>query len=68
MALLFSYFFPACFIADVSVCVICDCSIVATCPSIPAAHFTFCLCFNQFVYVDHNCFICFVFFGEPKQN
>ena len=35
-------------------------SIVATCPSIPAARFPFCLCFIRLVFV--------VLFGEPKQN
>ena len=52
------------FIAVVSIClVICDSSIVATCPSVPAAHFAFCLCFNRFVFVVSRCLS-----GEPKQN
>ena len=45
-----------------SVCLVCDSSIVATCPSTPAVRFAFRLCF-----------ICFVLFvvvlsGELKQN
>ena len=50
-------------VSIVSICLVCDSSIVATCPSIPAARFAF-----------HLCFICFVFLfevvlsGEPKQN
>ena len=36
---------------------------MATCPSIPAARFAFCLCFIRFVFVV-RCF----FSGEPKQN
>ena len=43
----------------VSVCLVCDFSIVATCPSMPAARLAFCLCFIHFV---------FVLSAEPKQN
>ena len=32
-----------------SICLVCDSSIVATCPSIPAACFAFRLCFIRFV-------------------
>ena len=34
---------------------------MATCPSIPAARFAFCLCYIRFVFVA-------VLSGEPKQN
>ena len=59
-------FFQARFIAAVSIVsisLVCDSSIVATCPSIPAARFAFCLCFVHFVFVVRSCFA-----GEPKQN
>ena len=36
----------------VSLCLVCDSSIVATCPSIPAVRFAFCLCLIRFVFVD----------------
>ena len=42
-------FFLARFIAvmsTVSTCLVCNSSIVATCPSIPAAHFAFCLFYS----------------------
>ena len=42
-----------------SVCLVCDFSIVATCPSMPAARFAFCLCIIRFV---------FVLSGESEQN
>ena len=60
---LFFSFFLARFIADMSVCVVCDSSIVDTCPSIPAARFAFCLCLISFL----CCFVV-VLSGEPKQN
>ena len=46
-----------------SVCLVCDSSIVATCPSIQAARFAL-IVFYSF------CFLLFVVFlsGEPKQN
>ena len=47
----------------VSVCLVCDLSIVATCPLIPAARFAFCLCFNRF-----DLLFVVVLPGEPKQN
>ena len=59
-------FFLARFIvvaSSVSVYFVCDFSIVATCPSIPAAHFAFCLCFIRFVFVVHSCFS-----GEPSRT
>ena len=36
----------------VSICLVCDSSIVATCPSIPAARFASLLCFIRFVLFD----------------
>ena len=36
---------------------------MATCPSMPAARFAFCLCFIRFVFV-----VVVVLFDEPKQN
>ena len=62
----FFIIFLARFIADasiVSVCLVCDSSIVVICPSIPAARFPFCLCFIQL-------FLLFVVVlsGEPKQK
>ena len=41
----------------------CDSSIVASCPAIPAARFAFGFCFILFVSVVRGCFS-----GEPKQN
>ena len=35
---------------------------MATCPSIPAAHFAFRLCFSRFVFVVYSCLS-----SEPKQ-
>ena len=49
--------------SNVSNCLVCDSSIVATCLSIPAARFVFCLCFIRFVLVVRSCFS-----SEPKQN
>ena len=46
----------------VSICLVCDSSIVATCHSIPAARFVFCLCFIRFD------FFVVVLSGVPKQN
>ena len=43
----------------VSVWLVCDFSIEAICPLIPAARFAFCLCFIRFA---------FVLSGEPKHN
>ena len=41
------YFLARCIavVSIVSICLVCDFSIVATCHSIPAARFAFCLCF-----------------------
>ena len=50
-------------VSIVSICLVCESSIVATSPSIPAACFAFCLCFICFVFVVQSCFS-----GEPKQN
>ena len=46
----------------VSFCLICDSSLVATCPSIPAARFAFSVLFVLFLL-----FVVFLS-GEPKQN
>ena len=46
-----------------SICLVCDSSIVATCLSIPAAHFAFRLCFISFVLLLEV-----VLSGESKQN
>ena len=58
--------FLACFFADasiVSVCLVCDSSIVATCPSIPAARLLFvCVLFVLFL------LFVIVLSDEPKQN
>ena len=43
-----------------SICLVCDFSTVATCPSIPALRFAFCLYFIRFVFVVRSCFS-----GEP---
>ena len=51
------------YIAVVSICPVCDSSIVATCPTIPAARFAFRLCFIRFVLL-----FVVVFSGEPNQN
>ena len=59
-------FFLARYIAVVSIlsiCLVCDSNIVATCPSIPAARFAFRFCFIRFVLL-----LVVVLFGEPKQN
>ena len=48
------------FVAVMSIYIVCDFSIVAACPSVPAVRFAFCLCFIRFVVV--------VLSGEPKQN
>ena len=48
------------FIVAVSVVLVsleCDSSIVATCPSVPAARFAFCLCL-RFGFVVRGCFVC----------
>ena len=42
---------------------VCDSSILATCVSIPAAHFALCMCFIRFVLL-----FVVVLSGEPKQN
>ena len=47
----------------VSICLVCDTSIVATCPSKPAARFAFRLCFIRFVLL-----FVVVLSGKPKQN
>ena len=39
---------------------------MATCPSIPAARFAFCLCFICFIFVVRLFIV--VWCGEPKQN
>ena len=46
-----------------SVCLICDSSIVATYPSVPAARFAFCFCCIHFLFVVRSCFS-----GASKQN
>ena len=48
------------FVAVVSIYLVCDFSTVATCPSIPATRFAFCLCFIVLFFVALSC--------EPKQN
>ena len=48
----------------VSICLVCDASIVASCPSILAVRFAFRLCFIRFVLL----FEVVVFSGEPTQN
>ena len=61
-----SAFFLARYIAVVSIgsdCLVCDSSIVATCPSIPDTRFAFRLCSICFVLM-----FVVVLFGEPKQN
>ena len=50
-----------CCVSIVSICLVCDFSIVATCPSIPDARIAFNLCLIRFVFVV-------VLSGEPKQN
>ena len=45
------------------ICLVCNSSIVAICPSIPAARFAFHLCFIRFVLL-----FVVVLSGEPKQN
>ena len=50
-------------VSIVSICLVCDSSIVATCPSIPAARFAFRLCFIRFVLL-----FVVVLSGEPKRN
>ena len=49
----------------VSICLVCNFSIVATCPSMPAARFAFCLWFVCFFLV---LLFIVVLAGEPKQN
>ena len=49
--------------AVVSICLVCDFRIVATCPSRLVARFAFCLCFIRFVFV-----VLVNLSGEPKQN
>ena len=53
------YFLARCIavVSIVSICLVCDFSIVATCHLIPAARFAFCLCFIRFVFVVQNCFV-----------
>ena len=48
----------------VSICLLCDFSIVATCSSMQTACFAFCLCFIGFVFL----LFVVVLSGEPKQN
>ena len=57
-------FFLARLLVVVSTCLVCNSSIVATCPPIPAAHFAF-----RFVLYSF-CFFLFVVFvsGEPGQK
>ena len=50
-------------VSIVSICLLCDSCIVATCSSIPAARFAFRLCFIRFVLLFEV-----VLSGEPKQN
>ena len=56
-------FFLARLIAVVSTCLVCNSSIVATCPPIPAAHFAFRLCFIRFGFL-----VLVVVSGEPRQR
>ena len=59
-------FFLACYIAVesiVSICLVCDSSIVATYPSVPAARFAFRLSFIRFVLL-----FVVVLSGDPKQK
>ena len=58
-----SFFFSWLVVSIVSICLVCDFSIVATCPSMPAARFDVCLCFIRFVLL-----FVVVLSGEPKQN
>ena len=44
-------------VSIMSFCLVCDSSIVATCPSPPAARFVFCLCSIRFVFVVCSCFV-----------
>ena len=57
------HFFLARYTVVVSMCLVCDSSIVATCLSIPASHFAFRLCFIRFV----KLFVVGLS-GEPEQN
>ena len=50
-------------VSIVSICLVCDFSIVGICPSISAARFAFCLCFILFLLLFRV-----VSSGEPKQN
>ena len=63
LLVVFNAFFLARCVAVVSVCLVCESSIVATCPSIPAARFGFRLCFIPFVLL-----FVIVLSGEPNQN
>ena len=59
-------FLPVRFIAVVfivSVCLVCDSSMVATCPLIPAASFAFCLCLIHSDLMFCSCF-CMVNHGR----
>ena len=65
---IFFHFFLARVIAVmsiISICLVCNFSIVATCPSMPAARFAFCLWFVCFFLV---LLFIVVLAGEPKQN
>ena len=65
-SLFFSFIFLARFIAAVSIVsisLVCDSSIVATCPSISAARFAFCLCL-----ADLFLLFVLVLSGEPRQK
>ena len=44
-------------VSTVSTCLVCNSSIVAPCPPIPAARFAFSLCFIRFVFLVHGCCI-----------
>ena len=44
-------------VSMVSICLVCDSSIVDTCPSIPAARFAFHLCFIRFVFTVRSWFV-----------
>ena len=55
LTVLLFFFFLALFIAVVSIMSVS--SIVATCPSIQAARFAFCLCFIRFNFVVLRCFV-----------
>ena len=57
-----AYYVLIVYFAVVSICLVCDFSIVTTCPSMPAARFAFCVLLILFL------LFVVVLSGEPKQN